>query len=129
MKRCPDCGKYKPLADFPRNKRMRDGRHAYCKPCHNARGRETKERLYGGTRHYHLKHRYGISANQVDEMIRDQGGVCPIVGSRTLSTLITTMSRPVCAASCVSTATGGSANSAMILNGSSAPSSISSGQT
>ena len=59
---------------------MRDGRHAYCKPCHNARGRETKERLYGGTRHYHLKHRYGISANQVDEMIRDQGGVCPICG-------------------------------------------------
>jgi hypothetical protein len=71
---------YKPLADFPRNKRMRDGRHAYCKPCHNARGRETKERLYGGNRHYHLKHRYGISATQVEEMIRDQGGVCPICG-------------------------------------------------
>jgi hypothetical protein len=47
MKRCPDCGQYKPLSEFPRNRRMRDGRHAYCKPCHNARGKETKQRLYG----------------------------------------------------------------------------------
>jgi Recombination endonuclease VII len=78
MKRCPDCGKYKPLEEFPRNKRMRDGRHAYCKPCHNARGRESKERLYGGNRHYHLKRRYGVGAAEVEAMIQDQGGLCPI---------------------------------------------------
>jgi hypothetical protein len=80
MKRCPDCGKYKPLDQFPRNKRMPDGRHAYCKPCHNARGRESKQRLYGGTRHYHLKHRYGIGAIEVDALIEIQGGACPICG-------------------------------------------------
>jgi hypothetical protein len=78
MKRCPDCGKYKPLEEFPRNKRMRVGRHAYCKPCHNARGRESKNRLYGGSRHDHLKRRYGIGALDVEELIRQQGGVCPI---------------------------------------------------
>ena len=78
MKRCPDCGQYKPLEQFPRNKRMRDGRHAYCKPCHNARGKETKERLYGGNRHYHLKHRYGIGADEFDKLVRDQDGVCAI---------------------------------------------------
>jgi Recombination endonuclease VII len=78
MKRCPDCGKYKPLDEFPRNKRKPDGRHAYCKPCHNARGRETKERLYGGSRHYHLKRRYGIGASEFDQLVSDQGGVCPI---------------------------------------------------
>jgi hypothetical protein len=80
VKRCPDCGKYKPLDEFPRNKRMRDGRHAYCKPCHNARGRESKERLYGGNRHYHLKRRYGIGAAEFDRLVRDQRGVCSICG-------------------------------------------------
>jgi Recombination endonuclease VII len=78
VKRCPDCRKYKPLEEFPRNKRMRDGRHAYCKPCHNARGKESKQRLYGGSRHYHLTRRYGISAAEFDELVCDQNGVCPI---------------------------------------------------
>lgn len=53
MKRCPDCGETKPLEAFCRNRRTRDGRATYCKPCHNTRGKETKTRLYGGGRHYH----------------------------------------------------------------------------
>ena len=57
---------------------MCDGRHAYCKPCHNARGRESKDRLYGGNRHYHLKRRYGIGVAEFDDLVRGQGGVCPI---------------------------------------------------
>jgi hypothetical protein len=80
QKRCPDCGELKPLTEFPRNKNSKDGRHTYCKPCHNARGRETKDRLYGGTRHYHLKHRYGIGADDVDAMVRAQGRICPVCG-------------------------------------------------
>jgi len=80
MKRCPDCREWKPPEEFPRNRRMRDGRHAYCKPCHNARCRETRERLYGGSRHYHLKRRYGIGADEVEALIEAQGRVCPICG-------------------------------------------------
>lgn len=80
MKRCPDCREWKPNDEFPRNRRTKDGRHAYCKPCHNARGRETRERLYGGGRHYHLRRRYGIGAADVDAMIVAQGGRCPICG-------------------------------------------------
>jgi hypothetical protein len=77
-KRCPDCGIDKPLAEFPRNKNYSDGRHSYCKPCHNARGKESKQRLHGGSRHYHLVRRYGIGAHQVEAMIRVQGGRCAI---------------------------------------------------
>jgi hypothetical protein len=80
MKRCPDCGETKALDEFPRNKNSKDGRHTYCKPCHNARGKETYERLYGGTRHYHLRRRYGIGADEFDELVRQQGGVCAICG-------------------------------------------------
>jgi hypothetical protein len=54
----------------------------YCKPCHNRIGRETKQRLYGGTRHYHLLRRYGITGAQADEMIHDQGGRCAICRER-----------------------------------------------
>lgn len=82
LKRCPDCKKQKPLVDFPRNKNSKDGRHAYCKPCHNARGHETRQRLYGGGRHYHLRRRYGIGAAEVEAMIAAQGGVCAICHER-----------------------------------------------
>jgi hypothetical protein len=78
MKRCPDCRQWKPKEEFPRNRNARDGRHPYCKPCHNARGRETRERLYGGSRHYHLKKRYGIGAAEVDALIAAQGNRCSI---------------------------------------------------
>lgn len=44
------------------------------------RGRESKARLYGGTRHYHLVRRYGIGAADVDALILKQGGVCLICG-------------------------------------------------
>lgn len=79
-KRCPDCGQYKLLDEFPRNKNAKDGRHTYCKPCHNAGGKQTYERLYGGTRHHHLRRRHGIGADEFDELVRVQGGVCAICG-------------------------------------------------
>jgi hypothetical protein len=78
VKRCPDCGKYKPLSEFPRNRRTKNGFATYCKPCHNARGHESRKRLYGSSRHYHLKRRYGIGAKEVEELIREQGDVCAI---------------------------------------------------
>ncbi|MEA2498411.1 MAG: hypothetical protein QOH26_816 [Actinomycetota bacterium] len=75
---CNDCSCDKPPEDFPRNRRTKSGRGQYCKPCHNARNRATIKRLYGNTRHYHLKQRFGIGAAEVDAMIEAQGGLCAL---------------------------------------------------
>ena len=77
MQWCPDCDTIKPLAEFPASRSRGSGRHSYCKPCHNARGRATLERL-GGSRTYHLKRRYGLTADEADTMLEEQGGLCAI---------------------------------------------------
>jgi len=81
-KRCPDCEQFKRLDDFPRSSAAKDGRHTYCKPCHNHRGRETRHRLYGGSRNYHLVQRYGITAAQYDAMLAAQDGRCALCRER-----------------------------------------------
>lgn len=69
-----------PLAEFPRNKRTADGHAVYCKPCHNARSAETRQRLYGGGREYHLRRRYGIGQAHVERILAMQSGRCPGCG-------------------------------------------------
>jgi len=81
MKRCPCCGEIKRLEEFCRNKRSPDGRACYCKPCHNAKGRESVRRN-GGSRHYHFRGRYGIGAAEVAALIDSQGGLCAICRSK-----------------------------------------------
>lgn len=76
-KRCPACGETKPLEAFCRNKRSPDGRAFYCRPCHNAKGKESVARN-GGARRYHLRGRYGIEPAEVQVIIEAQGGLCAI---------------------------------------------------
>jgi hypothetical protein len=82
LKRCNDCEQLLALDQFPKNKNHADGRNSYCKPCHNGRGAESKDRLYGGSRSYHLKARYGITAADADAMLEAQGGLCAVCGEQ-----------------------------------------------
>lgn len=79
---CPDCQTVKPLADYPRNRAGTTGFASYCKPCHNPRTRKTKQRLYGGSREYHLRRRYGIGQAEFGKLLAAQGGVCGICGAQ-----------------------------------------------
>jgi len=74
---CPDCSAVKPLDRFVRNASQPSGWAPYCKPCHNARGKAAKEKV-GGSRTYHLKRRYGITAADADAMLEAQGGLCAV---------------------------------------------------
>ena len=72
---CPDCEQVLDLSAFGRNAGNRCGVNSYCKPCHNARTRRSKDAV-GGERTYHLRRRYGITAEEADVMLADQGGLC-----------------------------------------------------
>jgi hypothetical protein len=78
---CPDCDTVKFLDEFARTTSKKSGYHSYCLTCHAARGVETKDRLYGGTREYHLRRRYGIGQAEVAELLAQQGGKCAICGA------------------------------------------------
>jgi hypothetical protein len=80
LKWCPDCETVKPLAEFARTRATASGYHSYCLPCHNARGNETRQRLYGGSREYHLRRRYGVGQAEFDELPAARSGRCAICG-------------------------------------------------
>jgi len=76
---CPDCGAVKPLEQFPRTVASRTGRATYCLPCHNSRGKASRDKA-GGSRSYHLTRRYGMTAAEADFLLEEQDGVCAICG-------------------------------------------------
>ena len=65
---CRRCGIRKRLDEFGQN----------CKPHQNDRVTESRNRVHGGSRYYHLNHRYGIGDDEVDAMFEAQAGLCPI---------------------------------------------------
>lgn len=79
---CTCCREEKPPSDFPRNRGRRSGRGIYCKPCHNARTRQFIVQKYGGSRHYHLRQKYGIGQDDFDRLKATQDGLCAVCRAR-----------------------------------------------
>jgi Recombination endonuclease VII len=75
---CSDCQAFQPFAAFPRNRATKDRYATYCKPHQYARVNRSREKVHGGSRHYHLVRRYGIGAVDVEALITRQGGACII---------------------------------------------------
>ena len=80
-KACRDCGEVQEPEAFYRSARSADGRSSYCKPCHGVRVKASKDKK-GGSRDYHLRLRYGITAAEADAMREAQGGLCALCRER-----------------------------------------------
>lgn len=82
-KRCSRCGEEKPLEDFYRNRRKKDGKNSYCKPCslaakrdHWKKAEDTRARSY----ETHLLNRYGMTPEDYHALRESQEGCCVVCG-------------------------------------------------
>jgi Recombination endonuclease VII len=76
---CSRCHATKLLSEFHRQKSARFGRHSWCKECAN-RAHLARRRKPNPTarRRHNLRAKYGLSAEDVEQMLMRQGGVCAI---------------------------------------------------
>ena len=87
MKGCPHCNAELRKECFSKNKSEKDGLQRFCKKCmatYNLKWRiSNPERRKGLSRKSNLKNWYGISIDEYDSMLTDQGGGCAICGTTT----------------------------------------------
>lgn len=90
MKQCTECGETKPLSEFWKDRSVKHGYCAKCKPCKTViYNRYRKEKGYDKKRYWknpdaeqerHLRRKYGITLLDYDEMFRSQEGKCAVCG-------------------------------------------------
>lgn len=82
-KTCAKCSAYKPLTDFHRQRTGPNLRHSWCKECFNAYAREHRNRKVTPEQRKanNLWTRYRLRADDLEQMVADQGGVCAICGT------------------------------------------------
>lgn len=82
MKICTKCKVEKPFSEFHRWASTPDGYHYNCKDCKRAyrRANDQLPHNLARTKAYHFKRTYGISLEDYDVMLLEQGGVCAICG-------------------------------------------------
>lgn len=92
-KPCVRCGDTKPLEDFHRDNRRRDGRGSYCKSCGNAvkkgwRDKNPEKVKRNRRKHYRpekdrdrqLRRNFGITLEEYERQFMLQGGLCAVCG-------------------------------------------------
>jgi hypothetical protein len=91
VRTCSKCGESKPLSEFWRDKRKRDGYMVRCKRCKTADIRawfkahpeNHKERYWANRdleRERHLVRKYGVTFARYAELLKEQHGCCAICG-------------------------------------------------
>ena len=73
---CPSCQQVLPIKEFVRNRSTTSGIGSYCRPCQAKKSDESLKRVHGSARHYHLKRRYGLGADDVLAMLEAQDSAC-----------------------------------------------------
>lgn len=77
MKYCKDCQTEKPVEEFPKQPRNKDGRNTYCRKCHAKRVNKSPNQL-ANVRKAQLKKLYDTTPEYYDELFEKQKGVCAI---------------------------------------------------
>jgi len=104
MKKCNHCKKEKDISEFHKNKHRIDGYSHYCKECvnkvdrknyqknkvkikrrHKERYSENPQKYIKMAREINLKHRFGLSLNDYERMLKEQNNLCAICGKTELS--------------------------------------------
>lgn len=94
IKLCTKCDKKKPMTDFHKKKASKDGRQSRCKQCNKEstqawqkenskrfeeswKARDELNRKNGHTKFRRAK-RYGLTIEELDNLLKEAGGVCKI---------------------------------------------------
>jgi hypothetical protein len=85
-KKCTKCGVSKPLFDFYKRPETVDGRRTDCKDCFSSRSKKkweskTKDERDTINRKNRLKHYYGLSVEEYQQMVEKQNRKCYICGN------------------------------------------------
>jgi Recombination endonuclease VII len=80
MKHCARCKTYKPLEDFPLNKKNKDGHKSWCKKCCNEHHREWRknnpERIRELAKRAQIKRFYGITVTEYEALMAKGCALC-----------------------------------------------------
>jgi hypothetical protein len=81
MKHCPQCNQALPVDQFPKNSKTADGLHCYCKTCKKEYHLKWYHKNKDKNRAAQLKHKYGLSTVQYNQLLQSQNGCCGICGT------------------------------------------------